>query len=119
MAFADIKKVLNDAMAAWAAAHGQADLPSVHRSQSFPALAGDFSKVDLLNGQARGRPLIQPDVVGPTQGPPWGTKGNQANLVLVLRGQLPGFPQMPYRGPYLDDGRIDTIADWIDHGCPD
>jgi hypothetical protein len=118
MGFSDIKKILNDAMSASKATIGAVDLKQKHKEPSFPAFDGDFTKDDLLKGKARGLDLIQNEVKGPLGGPP-GNKGNQANIVRALRGELPGVRQMPGGGPPVDDTKIKVIEDWINHGCPD
>lgn len=44
---------------------------------------------------------------------------DNSNIITVLRGTNPNFPQMPYNGPpYFTDDQIASLADWIKRGCP-
>jgi hypothetical protein len=115
MGFDRVKTILQDAITAWKNENGEPPDLTVHGTH-FPALDGDFTLDDLKNGIAKGRPLIQPDVIG--QNPP---RGSEANLVKILRGSLPPppapAPQMPFGGPFISSGLVDEIQDWIDAGC--
>lgn|GEM_PF-1528433 len=50
---------------------------------------------------------------------PGPNRGERSALVKVLKGQLPGIPQMPLNRPPLNDDAIRFIQDWIDDGCPE
>ncbi len=50
---------------------------------------------------------------------PGANRGDRSALVKVLRGTLPGFPQMPLNRPPLPTAQIDFIRDWIDADCPE
>jgi hypothetical protein len=114
MGFDRVKTILKDAITAWKNQNGDPDL-TVHGTH-FPALDVDFTLDDLKNGIAKGRPLIQPEVIGQT--PP---RGSEANLVKVLLGPLPpppaNAPQMPFKGPFINPAQVKEIQDWIDGGC--
>jgi hypothetical protein len=118
VSFADVKTIFNNIMNGSEVTLGhKVNLQNKHTEQSFPDLYGDFTKQQLLDGKARGRQLIQPEVLPPPG--TVGTKGDEANIVKALRGQLQGFRQMPGGGPAMADADIATIVDWINHGCPD
>ena len=112
--FAEVKAILDQAIADWTNDNGVApDLLGKHQTTKFSWNTAD----ELKNSQARGMPLIQPEVIKQTP-----KKGASANLVLALQGKLPGtsgtfFPQMPNGGPYRTDAEIQVIIDWIDGGC--
>jgi hypothetical protein len=107
--FADVKTILDGAIAGWKAAHGGNDPDLIGAHQRDPAQPfGWSSKAELLSSFARRRQLIQP-----------GVKGKDTNLVIALVTGLPPFPRMPNDGPFLAQADIDTIAAWIDAGCPD
>jgi hypothetical protein len=116
--FADIKTILNNVMQGSVTALGhQVNLQNKHIEPTFPDFYGDFTNAQLQAAFARGKQLIQPDVL-----PPPGTvetKGDQANIVQALKGLLPGIRKMPGGGPAMSDADIATIVYWINHGCPD
>jgi hypothetical protein len=114
VSFIDVKNILSKA-----ASHanvGVVDLQTKH-DPSFPNLYGDFTNAQLKAGVAKGRRLIQPELI-PAAGV-IGTRGGDANLVLALKGLLGGVRQMPGGGPPVSAPDIDIVIDWINHGCPD
>lgn len=115
--FKDIQTILNNAMAASQAQIGHVDLHAKHKDPSFPDLYGAFTNKELQSAVARGQPFFQPGIIPPAG--TIGTKGDQANLVLALKGMLQPFRQMPGGGPAISDADIATMVDWINHGCPD
>jgi hypothetical protein len=120
--FSDIKAVLNKAMAASKDNIGEVNLQDKHSSRNYPNLYGDFTNAQIQGAVAKGVPFFQPGIIPPPG--TIGTRGDDANLVKALRGQvkLPsGAPvrQMPGSGPPMPDADIATIVDWINHGCPD
>jgi len=105
MGFQRVKEILDQAVAAWALGHQHsADLTGHGPSFSWK------TKADLLAAVGHGRRLIQPEVIG-------NGGGSRANLVVVLRVGLSW--QMPKGGPYVPDGQIQEIEQWIDGGCQD
>ncbi len=50
---------------------------------------------------------------------PGANRGDRSALVKILRGTLPGFPQMPLNRPAMTSAQIDFIRDWIDADCPE
>jgi hypothetical protein len=117
MGFPEIKTILADAITHWKTQHGVDPDLTLH-GPTFPPLDKNYSKSDLLNAVAKGRPLIQPEVIG--KKPP---RGSEANLVMILKGPLAPppapAPQMPKGGPFIDPALVKQIEDWIDSGCPD
>jgi hypothetical protein len=114
MGFARVKEILAQAVAAWKQRTGTNPDLGTHGS-AFPPLDGNYVKADLLNATARGRRLIQPEVVG-------NARGHEANLVVVLRSGIPAprpVRQMPSGGPFLAAPLVQEIEDWINAGCPD
>lgn len=105
--FPDVKKILDDGMAAWEKVNGAASLSGHGATFSW------HTKAELLAAVGHGKRLIQPEVIG-------NGHGNQANLMIDLR--TTGFPasgRMPLGGPFIPDPQIQTIEDWINAGCPD
>jgi hypothetical protein len=113
VSFADVKKILDDGMAAWVTGNGRAaDLTNHGASFSWS------TKAALLAAVGHGKRLIQPDAVpGDGTGVIGNGKGNQANLIIDLRTGIP--LRMPRNGPFLSDEHIQRIEDWINAGCPD
>ena len=114
MGFQRVKDILTDSIAAWKLRTGTNPDLSTH-GPTFPSLDGTYTKADLLNAVARGRRLIQPEVIG-------NGRGSEANLVLVLRSGIPAprpVRQMPSGGPTLATPLIQEIEDWINAGCHD
>lgn len=108
--FNDVQTILDGALAAWKAQNGDYDL-SLHDGGAAPMRW--TTKTELLAAWGHGKRLVQPEVIGNGQ-------GNLANLVIDLKTGF-GNParRMPDGGPYVSDTDIDTIAAWIDAGCPD
>ncbi|HKQ06516.1 MAG TPA: hypothetical protein VJ464_15380 [Blastocatellia bacterium] len=104
--FADVKKILEDGMAAWEKANGPANL-----SGHGPTFSWN-TKAELLAAVGHGKRLIQPDVIG-------NGRGNQANLIIDLRIGFPASGRMPLGGPFIPDAKIQVIEGWINAGCPD
>jgi hypothetical protein len=124
--FARVRTILNNAMTAWAndPNNDPTNDPPNHLKRKhmppnpskFPNLYDqNFSRDDLVNGIARDTRLIQDGILPPLG--QVGTQGNNANIIKVLRGTLPGFPRMPDGGPYISDPEIAEIVDWINHGA--
>lgn len=103
--FADVKKILDDGMAAWQTANGPADLSGHGATFSWA------TKAALLAAVGHGKRLIQPEVIG-------NGKGDQANLVIDLRTGFPATGRMPLGGPFISAAEIKIIEDWINDGCP-
>lgn len=113
VSWADVKKILDDGMAAWETANQRAAILTNHGAQFSWA-----TKTDLLAAVGHGRRLIQPDgVPGDGTGVIGNGKGDKANLIVDLRTGLP--LRMPRNGPFFSDENIQTIEDWINNGCPD
>ncbi len=113
MSFAQVKAILDKALADFATANGApADL-SGHAVAGKPPFAWN-SAAELRAAWGKNVQLIQPGVVGQNPG-----QGQNANLVIDLKTGLPGKPRMPLGGPYVGDPDIQIIIDWIDAGCPD
>jgi hypothetical protein len=119
VSFGDVKTILNKIMQGSTTALGHTvNLQNKHAEPSFPDFYGNFTNAQLKTAKARGLWLIQPEVLPPPG--TVGTKGDQANLVMALKGLLqPTYRQMPGGGPIMPDPDIATIVDWINHGCPD
>jgi hypothetical protein len=106
--FTEVKAILDNSIAAWAAQHGRQPDLSIHGDDSF----GWSTKQQLANSSGFGNVLIDPSLVG-------NGKGNETNLAIALREGVPGFPRMPLGGPYIPDDQIDYIIRWIDAAMPD
>jgi hypothetical protein len=112
--FLDIKKILDDSIAAWTVANGKPPrLTAKHGDPSF-----GWSTLDqLLSAKVvKGNPsttyqLIDPALKGNGQ-------GAKTNLVVALTTGVAPFAQMPDGGPFIDPAKIKIIADWIDANCP-
>jgi hypothetical protein len=106
--FAMVKKILDDAIAAWTTKNGSLPDLSVH-DDGF----GWNTKDQLANATAFGNLVIDPAAVGNGQ-------AEKTLLVRVLRGGIPESRnlRMPKGGPYLSDPQIQTIATWINEGMP-
>src|SRR5712691_4795547 len=114
MSFQRVKEILASSVTAWKQRTGTNPDLGTH-GPAFPPLDGNYAKADLLNATARGRRLIQPEVIG-------NGRGREANLVLVLRNGIAAprpVRQMPNGGPFLAAPLIQAIEDWINAGCPD
>jgi Ferritin-like len=107
-----VKKILDDLIANWAALNGPPDLTGKHSDPHF----GWATKAQLIASKPFGQyQLIEP-----------GVAGKDTNLVKALRDPtgVANKGQMPYGGPYLTDDpqgaeKIKTIITWIDEGTPD
>jgi hypothetical protein len=103
--FVTVQKYLDDIIAGWAKKNGrQPDLPGVHSDPNM----GWQTKDQLINSVPFGMQLIIP-----------GTPGNETNLYLALTTGVPGFPRMPFGGPFMTAAQTDYIAKWVDEGMPD
>ena len=114
MGFVRVKEILAQSIASWKQRTGTNPDLETH-GPAFPPLDGSYAKADLLIATARGRRLIQPEVIG-------NGRGREANLVVVLRSGIPAprpVRQMPNGGPFLAAPLIQEIEDWINAGCPD
>lgn len=106
MGFPRVKKILEDGMAAWVAKNGDADLSGHGETFSWA------TKAELLAAMGHGKRLIQPELVG--------VDGTRTNLVLDLaKGISSPALRMPKGGPFIPDGQVQEIVDWINQGCPD
>lgn len=117
MTFVRVKEILVKAIAAWSAKrNGRAPKLAQKHGPTFPKLiTGEFDRAFLLQAQATGILLIQPEVIG-------NGRGSEANLVKVLRTGLPepdNIDQMPFGGPAVPEDEIKEIEAWIDAGCPE
>jgi len=105
MGFQRVKEILDNALAVWEQERKQiADLAGHGASFSWK------SKADLLAAEGHRNRLIQPEVIG-------NGKGHTANLVVVLRTGLP--LRMPKGAPYVFEGEVQEIENWINANCPD
>lgn len=104
--FADVKKILDDGIAAWQAEHGPPDLTQHGSTFKWN------TKAELLAAVGHGHRLIDPTVIG-------NGKGNQADLIIDLRKGFPLGGRMPQNGPFIPEPKIQVIEDWINAGCPD
>jgi hypothetical protein len=105
--FADVKALLDKAIAGWREANGREPDLSLH-SASF----GWTTRAELLSAEAFGQHLIAPEFIG-------NGRGRETALVVALTTGVPGFPRMPLDGPFLTDDEIAMITAWIDVGAPD
>jgi hypothetical protein len=105
--FADVKALLDKAVAGWREAHGREPNLSQH-SASF----GWTTRAELLSAKAFGKRLIAPEFIG-------NGRGRETALVVALTTGVSPFPRMPSDGPFLTEDEIATIAAWIDLGAPD
>ena len=106
ISFTDVKTILDRAIGAWRALNGRPPLLSTHGPEF-----GWGSLEELLQSEAFGNPLIQPDLIGTD-------RAAEANIIVALTHGLTGFPRMPVGGPFLSDEDIATIQMWIRSGCP-
>lgn len=105
MPFDSVKAILENGMAAWIAARGDADL-SAHGS-TFKWETKD----ELLAAVGKGRRLIQPELIGTPN-------TDKVNLIIDLKTGV-GGRRMPDGGPYIPDEQIAEIEQWIKDGCVD
>ena len=113
--FADVQKFINDVLSQ----NGeQGDVPHAPHKSFWTILTYD----QFVGGNVPG--VTDPDTGKPM---PILVKGNsaQSNLILSLRGSGPIFDpngpigQMPANGPpFFSSDQIDSLAAWIDKGCP-
>ena len=106
ISFTDVKIILDKAIDAWRARSGRPPLLSTHGPEF-----GWSSLDELLQSEAFGNPLIQPNLIGTD-------RAAEANIIVALTHGLTGFPRMPAGGPFLSDEGIQTIQMWIKSGCP-
>jgi hypothetical protein len=115
--WARIKQILDQVVAAWKTKHHRdPDLAGKHGPTFGWSTKAELRAATVTNDDfgLDHLPLIEPEKVGNNQ-------GQTTNLVRVLKtglGDL-GVPRMPEGGPFLSDGEIKEIADWIDAGMPD
>ena len=106
--FAEVQRILNSAIEGWEDHHGRPPNLRVH-SDDF----GWASREQLLASTARGRRLIQPELVGAAD-------ASGANLVQALTNGIPPFiRRMPAGGPFLTEEDIAVIQAWIEAGAPE
>jgi hypothetical protein len=103
--FVRVQHILDAAIAAWQARHGRSPVLAKH-DPDF----GWGSRDQLVSSVAFDVPLIAADKIG-------NGNGESANIIIALRAGVPGFPRMPIGGPFIDDGQIDEIVDWINGGA--
>jgi hypothetical protein len=115
--FNDVKTILDTIITNWTKGNGAPpDLLGAHQTAVF----GWDTKDKLLKSFARGKQLIQPEVIGQKG------KGGTANLVVALTVGVAPFPPMPFGGLDSNNGiflaansrEITTIVQWIEAGCP-
>jgi hypothetical protein len=108
--FADVKAVLDEAIAGWKERTGrEPKLTQRHASPTF----GFATREQLLNAVAFGTyRLIDPEMIG-------NGRGAETNIVIALSNPdgVEGLGQMPYEGPFLEQAKIDIIKTWIDEGA--
>ena len=106
--FAEVQGILNSAVGAWEQQRGRPPDLTVHGTNF-----GWETREQLLASTARGRRLIQPDLIGATD-------ASGANLVQALTNGIPPFVRrMPAGGPFLSDEDIGVIQAWIEAGAPE
>lgn len=106
ISFKDVKNILDEAIRVWAIENDREANLSLH-GNTFSWQSRD----ELLNAVARGRRLIQTELVGADD-------ASQANLVLVLKNGLPPFiRRMPAGGPFVSNADIEKIQKWIEDGA--
>jgi hypothetical protein len=103
-----VKALLDKAIEGWKQLNGRNPALKQIHGQTFSWA----TKGDLAAALAKNRRLIEPNKVGNGQ-------GAQTNLVIALREGVSPFPRMPAGGPFLADGEINQIVEWIDAGMPD
>jgi hypothetical protein len=105
--FSRVQAILNGAVQGWETRTG-------HPAQLFRhgTAFGWRTRDELLQSSARGVRLITDENIAQQT-------GDAANLVVALRTGVPGFPRMPFGGPFLPPEQIQEIADWINAGAPD
>ncbi|WP_342737099.1 hypothetical protein [Bradyrhizobium sp. B117] len=106
MGFLRVKEILDQGMATWQQANGEADLSGHGASFKWD------TKANLLAAIGHGKRLIQPELIG--------HDGASTNLVVDLRtGISSPALRMPKGGPFIPDPQVLEIVDWINQGCPD
>jgi hypothetical protein len=113
--FIDVKNILDTIIANWTTGNGAPpDLTGVHG----PTFGWD-TRAQLLAASAKGKQLIQPEIIGQPG------LGKTANLIVDLTAGLAPFPRMPLggldsnTGTFLDlnSPEVQTIIAWIEGGC--
>jgi hypothetical protein len=115
--FTEVQAILNNITSTWRQGNdGVApDYLGAHQTTVF----GWDTRDALVNSIARGKNLIQPEIIGKAG------QGMTANLVVALTVGVTPFPRMPLggldsvNGQYLaaDSAEIKTIISWIEGGC--
>lgn len=103
-----VKDILDRSLERWKAENGR----EPRMKGAHDGHIGWQTKQELLESNAYGKQLVEPDKVGN------GLSG-EVNLIKILRGPIGGYRRMPSGGPYLTLEEIDFIAGWIDAGMPD
>ncbi len=96
-----VREILEDIMKRWEAKEGRRGLPGIH----------DYhwdSPQHLANDSAMGMKFIESDL-----------PAEETALIISLRVGLGSIPKMPMGGPFISEGVIQEIADWIDSGMPE
>jgi hypothetical protein len=113
--FPAVKMILDNIITNWTTGNGSPpDLVGNHG----PTFKWD-TREDLLAASAKGKQLIQPQIVGQPG------LGKTANLVVDLIAGVAPFPRMPLGGVDSNNGifldvnspEIQTIIGWIEGGC--
>lgn len=106
--WARVKDILDNSLKRWQAEHGrEPKMKAVHEGH-----ISWNSKEELMESHPYDKQLIEPDKVG-------NGRAEETNLVKILRRNIGGYRRMPSRGPYLPDGEIREIVEWINAGMPD
>ena len=103
-----VKEILDGSLTKWTEENGRdPKLKVTHEGH-----LGWETPKELAESDPYGKQLIEPDKVG-------NGRGEETNLVTILRRSIGGFRRMPSRGPYLPEDEIKEIAAWIDAGMPE
>jgi hypothetical protein len=106
--WARVKEILDKAMERWKAEHGRdPKMEAVHQSPM-----SWNTKNELLESEPYGLKLIEPEKIG-------NGKGEETNLVKILKRNIGGYRRMPSRGPFVPEAEIEEIVNWINAGLPD
>lgn len=83
------------------------------RDAPHAAFWNDLTYDQFVNGDVPGVPGVKILVKGNAAG---------SNIVSILKGPITvqgtNYDQMPEGGPFMTDGQINSLADWINRNCP-
>jgi hypothetical protein len=103
-----IKEILDSILKEWSDEHNRS--PKMKAAHQGPI--GWATKEELAGSKPYDKQLVESDKVG-------NGKGNETNLVRILRGPIGPYGRMPSGGPYASAQQIREIIEWIDTGMPD